>query len=212
MKFSVLTPSIRPEFLDITQETLEKQTFQDFEWIVEVGLRNRGHSLNKDLNKMLKRSKGDQIIMLQDCIRIEEHALERIAKLNPSYFFTFPVGKVLKWEDMPLWDWRKKPESLDIQPHYWEADFATAPRKAFFDIGGYDEEFDNGWSWENVALAWRAYFAGYRFMVEPNIPSIAIDHDKIKENPWRGKLVNNTERSNEAIKKAERGNFRLNYL
>lgn len=211
-KLTIITPTIRPEFLNITQDTLERQTFQDFEWLVEVGLKNRGYGLSKDLNTMIKRAKGEQIVMLQDCIRIEEDALEKMVALDKQHFYTFPVGKVKDWEAMPSWDWRKSPEKKDIPPHYWEADFALAPKEAFMKIGGYDETFDEGWSWENVEVAWRAYYAGYSFFVEPTIVSVALDHDKIKEHPYRETRKKNSEKANQTMKTAEVGKWKLSYI
>lgn len=207
---SVLTPSIRPEFLDITQRCLENQTFTDFEWLVEVGLRNKGFRLPSDLNKLLSRSKGDRIVMLQDCIQIENDTLERINEL-PNECITFPVGQVKNFGDTPEWDWR--PDTKGNAPqHAWEADFACAPRKMFFEVGGYDEDFNNGWSWENVEIMWRAEVLGYKVFCEPSIRGIALKHDQITENPFRNKLENNDKRSEEVRRKASHGEYKLNYL
>lgn len=210
MFISVLTPSIRPEFLDITQECLEQQTFTDFEWLVDVGLRNKGFQLPADLNKLLKRAKGERVVMLQDCICIEPDTLGRIDKLSND-FWTFPVGQVMNFKEEPAWDWRKHKDGK-ITPNLWEADFASAPLKAFYDIGGYDEAFCDGWSWENVEVAWRAAAAGYEFYSEPTITGVALSHDKIKENPFRNKKPNNDWRAEETRHKASRGNYRLDYM
>lgn len=208
---SVLTPSIRPEFLDLTQECLEQQTFNDFEWLVEIGLRSHGYQLPSDLNKLLKRAKGERVVMLQDCIKIEPNTLEMIDKL-PNQMITFPVGKTLKFDGHVEWDWRAYKE-WDIQPHQWEADFASAPLQAFIDVGGYDEDFNNGWSWENVEVAWRINaLQKYTFLCNPHIKAVALDHDQIRENPFRGKAPNNDKRAHETRLKAERGVYKLDYL
>lgn len=206
---SVITPSIRPQFLDITQKCLEQQTYTDFEWLVEVGLRNNGFQLPRDLNKALRRAKGDRVVMLQDCIRIEPTALETISNL-PNQFYTFPVGQVMTFDDEPTWDWRVTPDRMT--PNMWEADFAAAPTQAFFDIGGYDEAFCNGWSWDNVEVAWRAEAAGYTFHCDPSIRGVALAHDKIVENPFRNSLTLNDTRAEETRRKASRGEYKLNYL
>lgn len=211
-KISVITPSIRPEYLNITQSDLENQTFQDFEWLTEIGLRNRGYLLSTDLNKMLRRAKGEIVVMLQDCIHIEKDILQKIVDSYDGTFTTYPVGKVMKLEEDPKWDWRKHRPEREIDPHYWEADFASAPLEAFYKIGGYDEEYDKGWSWENVGLAWRAHYAGYKFRNNPDIISVAIDHDALSENPFRFTRVNNDKRSNETRALAELGKWKLNYL
>lgn len=208
---SVLTPSIRPEFLNITQECLEKQTFQEFEFLVEIGLRNRGFMLPSDLNKMLKRAKGDRIVMLQDCIKIEPDTLARINELS-NELYTFPVGQVMNFEDAPEWDWRIDHPGELLGPNYWEADFACAPKQAFFDIGGYDERFNGGWSWDNVEVGYRMYRAGYKGFCESTIKGVALKHDKIRENPFRGKLVSNDFKAQETKYRADRGDYKLDYL
>lgn len=214
MRFSIITPTIRPEFLNITQECLENQTFQDFEWLVECGLRNKGFTLSQDLNKMLKRAKGEIVVMLQDCIKVEPDFLEKINALEDleNTFYTFPIGKIIKEDDEPKWDWRHFFDVRDIQPQEWEADLATAPLKAFKDIGGYDERYDEGWSWENCGVAYRANYLNYKFKVVPQIEGIAIDHDAIRINPFRNKRINNDKRANETKNLADRGIYKLHYL
>lgn len=210
MFLSVLTPSIRPQHLHITQKCLENQTYQRFEWITEIGLRNRGNTLAQDMNKMLRRARGEKIVMLQDCIQIDRDALERIDKL-PNDFFTFPVGKVSEFGHDPLWDWRTI-ESRELAPEYWEADYAAAPRQAFFEIGGYDETFDEGWSWDNVEVAYRAKVAGYRFYVDRNIRGIALDHDAQEPHPWRTTRPQNDKRARLTKERADQGDYRRSYL
>lgn len=208
---SVLTPSIRPEFLHITQECLEKQTFQDFEWLVEIGLRHRGFRLPSDLNLMLKRARGERIVMLQDCINILPNALEKINAL-PNEMITFPVGQVMEFGQQPEWDWRSDLDGKLPGAEYWEADFASAPRQAFFDVGGYDEDFNNGWSWDNVEIAYRIKQTGREFLCNNSIRGISLRHDKLRENPFRNKLPNNDKKAQETKYKAERGDFKLNFL
>lgn len=214
-KISVLTPSIRPEYLNITQEVLRDQTEQDFEWLVEVGLPHRGYTLSADLNKLLRRAKGELVVMLQDCIKPEKDGLERFWRnyqANPKAFITSPIGKVTEFGQTPKWDWRKIRDNVLIQPHQWEADWASAPLKAFYDIGGYDEDYDQGWSWENVGLAWRAKYAGYEFICDPDNPAVALDHDALTPNPFRHTRKNNDERSNATIELASQGGWKLHYL
>jgi hypothetical protein len=207
---SVLTPSIRPEFLNITQECLEQQTFTDFEWLVEVGLRNRGFMLPTDLNKMLARAKGDRIVMLQDCISILPNALERINAL-PNNMITFPVGQTLKMDEAVEWDWRVDEAGM-IPPEAWEADFACAPTEAFFEVGGYDERYNQGWSWDNVEIAYRIRATGRLQYCYPGIRGISLKHDQMRENPFRNKLPNNDKKSQETKYRADRGDFKLDYL
>src|SRR5574343_1586160 len=106
MKVSVVTPTIRPEGLDVVARALGKQTFQDFEWLVcckeerpfythefydwmykegkfEVikdDFRGGFWTLNRAYNKLFKEAKGDIVVSLQDFIWIPEDALEKLVK------------------------------------------------------------------------------------------------------------------------------------
>lgn len=219
MKISVITPSIRPQFLQMAQECLERQTFKDFEWHTEIGLRDRGYMLPTDWNKLLRRCNGDIVVMYQDCITIQPDALEKIAELDhDKKAYTFPVGKIATEKGVQgiNWDWRKfREEALGdkkLQANNWEIDFASAPLSLFKDVGGFDEDFNNGWSWENVEIAWRADAAGYTFHSRTYPDGVALDHDAIIENPYRNKLPNNDWRANQTMEKARRGNFKLGFL
>ena len=79
VKISVITPSIRPKGLDITQQSLQQQTFKDFEWITEIGLGLK-HDFNQAMNKMLKRANGELIVIVQDYIKLPENFLEECLK------------------------------------------------------------------------------------------------------------------------------------
>lgn len=212
MKISVITPSIRPSFLDIAQGCLERQTFEDFEWHCEIGLRNRGYHLPSDWNKLLRRCQGEIIVMYQDCITIPDDFLEEVVALDyEKRAYTFPLRR-----ENGSYDWRKYRKEATGQTRLtannWEIDLASAPRALFFDVGGFDEDFDNGWSWENVEIGWRAEAAGYVFHVEPTLEGSVFDHDAIIENPFRNKRENNDGRANRTMERARRGDFKLSYL
>lgn len=203
---SVITPSIRPQYLHITQKCLEEQTDQDFEWLVDVGLKNRGFTLPRDWNSLLRRAKGERVFILQDCISIPPDAIAKIRNLDlEKKAYTFPISKA------GVYDWRKA-EEKKLTPNEWEADLAYAPLSMFYDVGGFDEEFCNGWSWENVELAWRAEAAGYSFYNSHVIEGTAVDHDAELLHPFRNSLPKNDRKANQTMEKARRGEYKLHYL
>jgi GT2 family glycosyltransferase len=222
-KISVLTPTIRPKGLERVMESLEKQTFQDFELLVEVGLPYKGCDLSASLNRMVKRSKGELIVMLQDYIEINYQGLERFWKRHEEYpktLMTGPKGvtKNLKscgevyYTNELAWDWRTQGILHEIQPLQWEADWASAPRQAFFDVGGYDEEYDMGWSWENAEIAIRIAKAGYNFMVDPENIAIGWNHNDFEPHPFNFPGNLNSHRFDETQRKLAGGLYKLNYL
>lgn len=179
------------------KKCLEEQTLQDFEWLVEVGLTNRGHDLNQAFNKMIRRAKGELIVFYEDYTKIRPDGLERFWKAyqeNPGTLFTAPLGKVDAWDEQPRWDWRawtKEPVVGDYTDCRWqtcELDWGAIPKAILYDIGGFDEELDKHWSCDNVNVGKRADLAGYKFKCVFTNPAVAIDHDKIMEHPFRDKF------------------------
>ena len=125
-KISVLTPSVRPEGLKVTRETLLKQTFRDFEWLVEINASGEP-DLNHAYNRMIRRSKGELIVSLQDFIELPEDALEKCWAYYmqyPTRFVTFPVSQ----GEPNKWDWRGVQSEHKARYMDWEVDFGMAPR------------------------------------------------------------------------------------
>ena len=212
MRISVLTPSIRPEGLEITKKCLGEQTFTDFEWLVEIGLGTK-HDFNVAMNKMIKRSKGEILVILQDFIKVDKDYLKRFHEAytaKNNLFLSSPVGKVknLDFTGEPNWDWRK---TSDEKPTWqmWEIDSGACPREAMFKIGGFDEELDNYWSCDNVNVGYRAFLAGYDFGVLKENLAIAYDHDAFIPHPFRRNYHANF--NNERMKLFERG-LKVNFL
>ena len=179
------------------KKCLEEQTMQDFEWLVEVGLTNRGHDLNQAFNKMIRRARGELIVFYEDYTKIRPDGLERFWKAyqeHPDTLFTAPLGKVDNWEDQPRWDWRAWTRGAvegDYTECRWqtcELDWGAIPKAILYDIGGFDEELDKHWSCDNVNVGKRADLAGYKFKCLFTNPAVAIDHDKIMEHPFRDKF------------------------
>lgn len=192
-KISVITPSIRPAGLSCVQASLQDQSFQDFEWLVELGLPIRGPDLNKAYNRLLARSKGELVVSYQDYISIAPRGLQSLweAYLKyPKAFITCPMVKV-KQDGSKIQDWRihRKPFEL-IRADEWEADWASAPAEGLKAVGGWDEDYDQGWSWDNVVVAEKALRAGYEFRVDPSNVAYGVDHDELFKHPFRGQLEN----------------------
>jgi len=211
---SILTPSIRPLGLEVTQQCLARQTFQDFEWLVEIGIPEKGCDLSAAWNRMLRRAKGEWIVLLQDYIKIPKDGLERfIRNLEDQSLFTGSVGKAsnLKYEE-PEWDWRNYGKTKEVDYMHWEADWAIAPKKAFFDVGGFNEEYDQFWSSENVEIAFRMSKIGYKFFVMPNNRAVQYDHDKAFKHPFREKFCPEFHNANLDDIRMGKKPIKLNYL
>lgn len=209
-RITVITPTIRPEGLKPNQESLERQTFKDFEWLVEVGIPGGGHDLNRAFNRMLKRAKGELIVIMEDWTKCLPTGLENFWNAyqeDNKTFFTAPLGKTLDWKEIK-WDWRAY---KDAKMHWntWEIDWGAAPQDALFEIGGFDEELDMYWSSDNVNVGCRADLAGYKFKNLIDNPAMAYDHDAVTEHPFRKDF--NPDFNNQRMT-AFRDGLKINYL
>lgn len=116
MKISVISPSIRPELLEIVAKCLKKQTFQEFNWFIGspqelfieidrlVGHeydftfipeppKNEGdfYCLCKCMNSLYRATKGELIIQITDGIWFAPDTLERLwshYQVNPKGLVT----------------------------------------------------------------------------------------------------------------------------
>lgn len=213
-KISVITVSIRPKGLEITQKGLALQSFQDFEWLQEISIPEKGHDLNAAYNRALRRAKGTLVVSLQDYIKITPQYLEKFWKAyekDPKSLFTAPVGKVdnLEYTGSPKWDWRAFEDAKPKWMH-WEIDSGAAPLAILKEIGGFDEELDGKWSCDNLSVGWRAHLAGYTFKNIFDNPSIAYDHDAFIEHPFRKDF--NPQFNHYRMRQVEMGDLKIDYL
>lgn len=187
-KVSVLTVSKRTGWEKGALECLRDQTFRDFKWVVvaEKPLKvkyitappkTRVSNLNASLNKGLKFCKGEFVVFYQDFIELEEDTIEKLVELADDKTFVTTLTKNPKGTP-------EDPRYLGVDcprpctPEEWEANVAIAPMEAIRELGGFDEEYDDGWSWDNVNLAERAAMLGYKFVLdESNRPQL-LYHEK----------------------------------
>lgn len=168
-KVSVITPTIRPEGLNIMQDCLSLQTFQDFEWLLEIGFPNKS-DLNQALNRMVKRAKGELLVFYQDYIGIRPDGLERFwneYEKDKTSFLTASVND----------DWRLHNVNKPLEFTQWEIDWGACSREALVKIGGFDETLDQYWGFDNVNVGLRATMAGHRIMTIHN-PAIGYKHEE----------------------------------
>ena len=188
IKISVLTPTIRgEEAIAPNRMSLAAMNFDqdELEWLIEEGDDSK-HDLNAAFNRMLKRAKGELIIFMEDYTKATTEGLRKFWEAyqkDSSVFWTAPLGKTLDWKHLE-WDWRAYADANDTTYNCWEIDWGAAPKKALFEIGGFDEELDNYWSCDNVNVAYRAYLNGYKFKNMFDNPAVAYDHNKVMKHPF----------------------------
>lgn len=191
MRISVITPSIRPAGLDVTIETLKHQTFKDFEHVTKLSEVGPVSDLCASLNDCIRRSQGELIVILQDYTKVAPDALQRCwdrYQEDPEVGWTFVLQKTNDWQTITKSDWRlDRPDGSYVAWNEWETDFACIPRKAILEVGGWDEDFDSGFSWDNVEIAYRMFKLGWGFRVDTRNRALAWDHDAHIPHPYRHK-------------------------
>lgn len=205
MKISVLTPSNREkEGLEIIRKCLKKQIFKDFEWIIGAPIdpkvkeaiwvqdKPKTHQfwpLNSVYNEMIKASKGELIVSIQDYIWFDNNALEKFwihYQENPKscvsgtghiYQRLSEYGK----PEVQIWsDPRKGNKNFtyyECFPNDLEMNFCSFPRKALYEIGGMDEYLDSkGYDVVNINVSERLDALGYKFYLDHLNECRALKH------------------------------------
>lgn len=194
--FSVVTVSKRTGWEEMATATIARQTEQPDRWIIvssdmkttfpklmmpsvfcpTVVLQEpkptRASNLSASDNHGLREVDTDYVIFYQDFIELPPDCFEKLLALADENTF---VGTVTK-----------NPEGVKEDPRYlgvdcprpclpdeWETNVALAPMKAIRELGGFDEEYDDGFAWDNVNIADRAAMLGYKFILdESNRPQL----------------------------------------
>ena len=66
----------------------------------------------------------------------------------------------------------------ETSPVNWELSYASIPRKVIYELGGMDENFDfHGFAFDNVFIAQRAEFLGYKTYLDQTNEYRALNHD-----------------------------------
>lgn len=150
---------------------------------------------------------GDLIVCVQDFIWLAPYALHKFNEAYKAYGdilvaavghqynkpgkddIVNPKGKITifreKFRDRPEnCCWRDPRMRLDQGTFYetapinWELSCGSIPRKVIYELGGMDEEYDfHGFAYDNVNLAQRAEFLGYKTFLDQTNEYKALNHD-----------------------------------
>jgi hypothetical protein len=219
MKITVITPTIRPDGLAIVRAALKQQTFRDFEWLIgskfDPGIKEArwirdnfegGYwSLNRIYNKLIKEAKGELIVSLQDWIAIAADGLEKFWITHEEYPDAIVSGVGDQYESLDkfgkvqikIWsDPRKRLDQgsfYEIFPTDAEFNWCAFPRKAAFDVGGFDENLDMlGVGGDQLQFCARLDTLGYKFYIDQTNESFTIRHGREDfggEDEWNNKHV-----------------------
>lgn len=159
-------------------------------------------NLSASLNAGCRAATGSIIVLLQDYIwvppsgitrfldRFKEEATDCIIS-GVGHQYSEPSclddakGLYSVWTDFPgppsgnqtFMDPRMKKNGFYVTiPVEWEANWSAFPRDAWQRVGGFDEDFDLGWGYDNVNFAERCQLAGYNVMIDTKNEVLCYDH------------------------------------
>lgn len=228
--FSVLTVSKRTGWEPLAWASMNRQTAHRDKWIVvheepvtfqalprythlfpELVLapeKTRPSNLNASLNAGLRRVKTDYVIFYQDFIELQPDCFEKLLNLVDNH--TFVTTCTPNYDESNDSRYTACNCVRECAPREWEANVAIAPMSVIRELGGFDEEYDNGWAWDNVNLAHRAFLLGCRFLIdETNRPKL-YPHEMSSHKT----LTPNGDRHEQTMRAIMHGekSLRLNYL
>lgn len=190
-KISVITPTIRPDGLKLVEKALKRQTFQDFEWIVQgrEGELPEGcvWSLNRDYNTAIRKAQGELIVSWQDWTYANPDCLERFwthYQQEPKTLVT-AVGNKYDDESWMVENWRDPRINTKygtFYPCYFndiEWNLCAVPKDALYAVGGFDEKLDQWFGMDGYSVLDRLnMLGGWDFKIDQNIRSYSLVHGR----------------------------------
>lgn len=178
------TTSEGMEWIIVTENELSKRIY-DYATVIQAPPKKEGaySNLNASLNAGLKVCRGRYILFYQDFIKLQTDTVSKLLRFVDENTFVTTLTR--------------NPDGVEEDPRYlgfdtvrpclpdeWEANVAIAPRAIIRELGGFDEEYDYGWSWDNVNLAERAQMLGCDFLLdETNRPQLLYHVKEPELNP-----------------------------
>lgn len=193
--FSVLTVTKRTGWENIAIESIERQTARPDKWVVvteeplsiESALvvpappRTKPSNLSASNNEGLRHIDTDYVIFYQDFIELQEDCFEKLLSLADEKTFVGTCTPNYDGSDDGRYTGADLPRPC--RPEEWEANVALAPMGILRELGGFDEEYDWGFAWDNVNISQRAAMLGCRFILdESNRPKLYPHEQEDKKN------------------------------
>jgi hypothetical protein len=156
-------------FLDDIKYTTQQSAYKIR--LVDAPSKTKLSNLNASLNEGLRYINTDYVIFYQDFIELPKDCFEKLLELaTPKTFVTTCTPNYDGTDDRRFTGCNLP---RPCAPAEWETNVAIAPTGILRELGGFDEEYDWGWSWDNVNVAERAAMLGAKFICdESNRPRL----------------------------------------
>lgn len=189
MDISVITPSVRKKGLSIVKKALDRQTFRDFEWIINDKRYKGGYwGLNRAYNDLIGNAKGKLLVSWQDYTYADPDTLWKLWNHYQAnkHLLVSAVGNKYTDETWMVKTWQDPRERDDIGSFYecypWdiEANLCSIPKDAMYKVGGFDEKMDFiGFGFDARGVFERLdLMDGYQFFLDQTIKSYSLPHDR----------------------------------
>ena len=173
-------------------------------------------NLSASLNKGTEVARGEVIVLLQDYIFVPEDGIKKLVEIydqdkpclvsGVGHQFLAPpyINADAPWSVWGSWPGRPSGELVFQDPRIkghgvyvctpveWEANYACFGKEIWENIGGFDEDFDAGWGYDNVNFAERAQLAGYNTFLDMDNQCLCYSHiHLLNEKTFRDSSPNN---------------------
>lgn len=195
-KISVLTCSVRPEGLPLVGKALKRQTFQDFEHIVqgrEGSMDGNVWTLNQDMNTSFRKANGELVVSIQDWTFFKPDALQKFWDhyQNMPNIIVSGVGDKYTDDTWTVKTWADPRKRLDQGSFYpahfmdMEGNFCAVPRKAIYAVGGADEALDvkYGMDWYSI-MDRLNILGGWEFYLDQTNETFSLEHGRLNGEEW----------------------------
>jgi len=203
---SVITPSIRKDRLEIVAKSLQKQTNEEWEWLIGSPFDPKipwakwikddfvggFWSLNRIYNKLIENARGDLIVSWQDSIYTPPTSLDAfwedfqstdgvalISAVGDQYDKLDNFGKPHNkvWVDPRKTN--KYGSFYETNADNIEWNFCAIPKKALETVGGFDEGLDFlGFGLDSYQVNERLDESGYKLYLNQEIESYSLRHNR----------------------------------
>lgn len=236
MKISCITPTVRKNALDMVYKCLQRQDFQDFEWIVvspykydqcdiwvEEPPKKEGahYGLNAAWNAAIKQSSGELMVSIVDLLWFPPNILDDLwahYKIDPmscvgGIGYQYEREENGKPEGLVWQDPRVKDEPYyQVSPNEFELCVASLPLEGVRAVGGFDEEFDFFSAMSEKELCMRMEKLEYTFWLDQTLEYRALKHPRLTSN-WDERYFAGFPYFQQCIKDIHEGKrLRLDYL
>jgi hypothetical protein len=193
VKISIITPSVRPQGLELVNKALRRQTFTDTEWLVDMDdTKNKGDywGIYKAYNRLIKKAKGELIISWQDYTYANPDTLGKFWQHYQDEPKTIvgAVGNKYVDDKWTVMTWKDPRERADKGSYHYckfneiELNLASFPREAFYAVGGFDETLDAYSSLCGLDVLVRLnILGGWDFKLDQTIKTYSLEHGRLPD-------------------------------